>query len=187
VGLKDHQAKRFAENWICTECDNPDSPVNTPTSMPADQNTISKILLNIEAKLLKIDEIEKSTNFIAAKFDTFESELKKIPVLEAEVNKLMANNNKLQTTVKNLERQLQFVEQEQLSNQLIINNISVTKYENLKCTVQTIAKAYDLEIKEEDILETIRLNSKKNSRSNVNPAPILVKLSSSKIKAKLLS
>ncbi|KAL4154500.1 hypothetical protein QTP88_000362 [Uroleucon formosanum] len=203
--LKTMTNYKSVKNWICELCC--DKPKNSSvinkcitdgelidfSDFDNSGNHISdslrSILINKVTKIEKLTEtvssVEKSISFCSDQIDDFsvklESVINKMSIMEAKMEILESNNNKINKEVITLKEKLNSLEQATLIYNLEISNFSKTQNENINEVVKSVSNCLNCSLDNNDIIDSFRLKSNDNKVGN-----IIVRLNSNSTKNKIM-
>lgn len=192
---------KSVKNWICELCcdKSKNSPVinkcitdgelivfsDVDNSGNHISDSLRSILMNIVTKIEKLTEtvssVEKSISFCSDQIDDFsvklETAINKMSIMEAKMEILELNNNKLNKEVITLKEKLNSLEQATLIYNLEISNFPKTQNENINEIVKSVSNCLNCSLDNNDIIDSFRLKSNDNIVGN-----IIVRLNSNSTK-----
>ncbi|KAL4121163.1 hypothetical protein QTP88_013728 [Uroleucon formosanum] len=145
--------------------------------------------MNIVTKIEKLTEtvssVEKSISFCPDQIENFsvklESAINKMSIMEAKMEILELNNNKLNKEVITLKEKLNSLEQATLIYNLEISNFPKTQNENINGIVKSVSNCLNCSLNNNDIIDYFRLKSNDNKVGN-----IVVRLNSNSTKSEIM-
>lgn len=151
------------------------------------QNSITDMKREIKKLSTEVDEVKQSQNFINAEFEQFKSGLSKITdemkKTTIDVASLKSGHAEISSQLATMEQDLNFIQQGQLSNNLLISNVIKTADEDLCAILGKICEVLEIELLERDVLVITRLAT----RNTKQIEPILVQFANRYVKDRIIS
>lgn len=190
--------------WNCSDCQlknitmrkkndvtnisiNSDSNSNLVSSINSIKYTLDEIMNKINLLTKSNTELEKSVNYCSDKVDSFDISLNKLSKTINEHDIRISNTESrclnLELEIDKLHSHINFLEQENLVNNIEISGIPITDNENTMELIKTISCKLNVELEDKNLIKAYRLPYNKNK---VNCPSIIVHLDETSKKFELI-
>lgn len=150
------------------------------------QNSIISMKVELWKLSGEVEEVKRSQGFINAEFETFKKSLatttEGVKRVDADVTSLKAVHAHMSSQQATFERDINHIQQEQLSNNMLISNVIKTADEDLCATVLKICEILEVELFPRDIFSITRLAT----RNAKQIEPIMVQFCNRIVKEKIM-
>lgn len=161
------------------------------SEIQSSKEEIQSSIMDMKGKIRKlsseVDEVRQSQSFINAEFEHFKNGLSKITdemkKTTSDVALLKSGHAELSSQLATMEHDLNFVQQGQLSNNLLISNVIKTADEDLCAILCKICEVLEVELFEREVLVITRLAT----RNTKQIEPILVQFANRFVKDRIIS
>ncbi|XP_062557239.1 uncharacterized protein LOC134222112 [Armigeres subalbatus] len=151
------------------------------------QNSIMDMKADLKKLSVEVDDVKKSQAFINAEFEKFKGGLCKITeemkTTCSDITALKSAQGEITSRIATMGSDVRYIQQEQLSNNMLISNVIKTADEDLCAILCKICEFLQVELFERDVLVINRLAT----RNTKQIEPILVQFANRFVKDRMMS
>ncbi|XP_053698960.1 uncharacterized protein LOC128745923 [Sabethes cyaneus] len=149
------------------------------------QSSIMGMKNELQRLSCEVDEVKQSQSFINAEFENFKKSIttttEGIKRMDVDMTSLKASQVHISSQLVSMDRDISYIQQEQLSNNMLISN--VIKTADLCAIVCKICELLEIELLSRDIFTITRLTT----RNTKQIEPIIIQFSNRIVKEKIMA